>query len=206
MEKKRQKVGFYGGTFDPIHLGHIHVAVEVLERKELDRVIFCPAALSPHKQGTPPTPVMDRVEMARLALQGHPQFEVSQIEARRGGVSYTLDTLVALQQELPQGKEGDLWYLILGDDCVGSFSRWHQPHQILTLAEPVIASRYPRDVNLDAIEDAALRDRLQKGMLSTPLFDISATKLRKRLKDGAFCDHLVPSKVLDYIDKNKLYL
>jgi nicotinate-nucleotide adenylyltransferase len=131
------RIGIFGGSFDPVHLGHLLVAECCREQARLDRVVFMPAAVSPHKQDRPPTPAADRLEMLRLATGGHPAFAVSTLEIDRGGVSYTADTIAALAATCP----ADRLLLLLGPDALAGLPRWHEPGRVLAGAEIVAVER-----------------------------------------------------------------
>jgi len=193
------KVGLFGGTFDPIHIGHLNLAVELLERCGLDEVWFCPAQISPHRQDHQAASAEHRKAMVQLAIEGHPKFRLLTVELDRDGVSYTYDTVKELSSQVPQ------LYLLMGADHLHSFHRWHRAEEILDLATPLIGSR-----SVDALSDIPgpenLVARLQAGVVETPVFDVCATDLRDRIKNKVYCEHLVHQKVLDYIYNNGLYL
>lgn len=201
-EQKKKKVGIYGGTFDPVHFGHINLAVEVLELRALDEVWFCPAQCNPHKSDEPHADVAQRLAMLRLALQHIPHFAVIDNEAKRPLPSYTSDTLQELIGLYPENE----YSLLLGEDSIPGFFRWHQPQQIVEMVKVYIGSRIGEiDRNRYSGEDPRVVAALQEGMTQTRLMDISATMVRDRLKRGLYCGHLVPGIVLDYIRQNKLY-
>src|SRR5262245_37914490 len=132
-----RRVGLFGGTFDPPHLGHLVVAQWALDRLKLDRVVFMPSGTPPHKRGRPVTPAADRVAMTRLAVRGNRAFEVSTLEARRRGSSYTVDTLRALRAR----SGGTRVFLLIGEDSLEQFHTWREPESILELATLAVAPR-----------------------------------------------------------------
>ncbi len=183
-----KKVGFFGGSFDPVHLSHLNLAVELSEIKELDEVWFCPAFVSPFKQESPPSSGSHRSNMLRLAIEGFSNFKVLDLELERGEVSYTIDTLEFIKKTTP----GISLFLLLGQDALSSFHLWHRYEDILAIATPLAAKRGPLDDSHPYI-------------VNTRIMDICSHDIRSRLKLGLPCQHLLPSKVLDYICQYHLY-
>lgn len=192
------KVGILGGSFDPIHLGHLQLAQWAVEKLDLKKVLFIPAATPPHKQNIDLTPEYHRLEMVRLAIQEFPNFQVSDIEIKRKGVSYTIDTIRELKKILYLSGE-DL-YLIIGADNLLTFYSWREPEKILEECQ-VVAFRRP-GFNLKNLNQN-LRRKVK--IIDAPLIDISSTEIRKILKNGGSADKLVPEPVWNYIQQNHLY-
>ncbi len=189
MSKK--KIGVFGGSFDPIHFGHLNLALELLEIHRLDQVLFIPAYCSPFKRNKPPeAKPEDRVAMLELAIEKIPQFEISTIEIERQGPSFTVETLRALHSE-----QANL-HLLLSEDALPRFKEWKEASEILKLAPPLIGSRgkVPPHSGLP-----------RKCFTLTRIMEISSTDVRERLKNKLYCGHLVPAKTLDYIHKHRLY-
>ena len=132
------RVGIFGGTFNPIHRGHLAIAEEVRKAIGLDHVLLIPAGRPPHKTGQKIPPAKHRLEMVRLSVRGHPNLEVSDLEVRRRGKSYTIDTVKALERIYPKGTE---FYLILGLDAFMEFPSWHHPEALKARCHLVIVSR-----------------------------------------------------------------
>ena len=202
---KRKSIGFFGGSFDPIHAGHIHLALSMLEIYGLDQVLFCPAFISPFKLSKKPSAsASHRLEMIKKAIEPIPHFSLFDYEHKSEKVSYTIDSLQHLRAMLDeQGLLCDL-YLILGDDTLIDLHNWKEIDEVLKLARPLIgmregAVRVPTQLSLQS------QARLQEGMTQMPILDISSTLLRKRLKKRLYCGHLVPHDVLQYIYLNQLY-
>ena len=193
------RVGVYGGTFDPIHVGHLIIGELAREALELDRLLFVVAKRPPHKVTEAITPAEVRLEMVRLATHDNPFFEPSDIEIRRGGISYTVDTLQALTDELGTTRE-ELFFL-MGADSLVDFPNWRRPERILELAT-VVALRRP-GVDLSDVDPEYLR---RVRLLPTPLLEISATNIRQRVSRGCSIRYLVPDAVVDYIRTHGLYL
>lgn len=191
-----RRLGIVGGTFDPIHTGHVLLALFALERLPLDRVLFVPAAYPPHKESRPDTaPAEDRWAMVQMAIDGLPHFQASRVELDRPGKSYTVDTLRQLRDDYP---DYDL-HLIIGEDNVSQLSTWYDPRGILELCTVVAGSRVTAD--LDA--DSALARHIVA--LDTPLFQISSTEIRQRLDADLPVRYLLPESVETYIRDRKLY-
>lgn len=196
MHKK--KIGFFGGSFDPIHFGHLNLALEIKQAKNLDEVVFCPTYINPTKQSNDKgASIEERLEMIKLATDGIDHFRVSDIEAKRQGISYTVDTLETLTKE---NQDAQI-FLILGLDAALGIANWKDPEKILSLATPLIGLRDSKSLD----ENLKYYTVLKKGLVETRLLDISSTEIRKRLQLKLYIRHLVPSKVVDYIYQHHLY-
>lgn len=194
----------FGGTFDPIHYGHLIPAQEARRQLGADEVILVPAFISPHKLGRVAASGQDRLEMARLAIAGAAGFRVDPREVERGGPSYTIDTIEALRCENP----GRRFTLLVGADQVSKFYTWHRVHDILAQVEVAVVGRPGATLAEPASEkaiDPALIERLQKSMLATPLIEISATDIRARVAAGEPIHFLVPPAVEGYVRTHGLY-
>jgi len=194
-----KKIGFYGGSFDPVHFGHINLCLEIAEKHQLDKVLICPANISPNKKrDSPPVSKDHRLKMTALAIEDIKDFQLIDNEIKRAGISYTVDTLNELKKIYPE----DHFFLILGLDTFKDFSTWKNPDEILKLAEPLIGARdfIQLDPHLKYFDD------FKKGMTKTQMFDISSTEIRKRIQEKKYIGHLLPAKVVDYIYDNGLYL
>ena len=196
-----QRVGVFGGTFDPIHLGHLIVAAEMRHALDLDRVLFVPAARPPHKTTRPIGDDAHRLAMLALALAGNPAFEISTIELDRAGLSFTVDTLADLAVSLAPTS----LVFIMGEDSLRDLPTWHEPDRIASLAILAVAARPGVGIDLDAVVRAvpAARDRVR--LVPIPLIGISATDIRRRVAAGEPIRYQVPSRVEDYIRRHDLY-
>lgn len=195
-----KKIGFFGGTFDPIHFGHINLALEILEKKDLDEVLFCVARQSPFKKNRPPVASPEqRISMVEKAVQKIPFFKICRLEVDRPGLSYTIDTLRALRSSYD---EEIRLFLLLSDDSIEHFHDWKESSEIVQIAIPFIGLRKEERPNIPA---SPVKKILQRGLIKTRSLDISSTEIRKRLKKGLYCGHLVPETVLNYIQRNGLY-
>lgn len=195
------RLGIMGGTFDPIHLGHLHVARVALREAALDSVLFLPDGDPPHKQ--PGASGADRLKMTQLAIKQDPAFWVSDMELRRPGRTYTVDTLMALLKEDPAR---ELHYLI-GADTLFQFPSWKTAHKVATLCSMLVVPRPGTD--LDEVRwfmRKLFADfGLQSSLLSQPGPDISSTQIRERVKAGEDISALVSRAVALYIAENGLY-
>lgn len=193
----KKTVGFYGGTFDPIHFGHINLAVQLLEIHHLDEVLFCPAYCSPFKTAAPPqASPQHRLEMLKIALEGIPHFRISSYEIDRNDPSFTIDTLRAIKGEF---KNDVKLRLLLSEEAATQFDQWKDFQELIRLAPPLIGTRSSSAVK------GCLAANLRSGFTQTKIFEISSTEIRERLKKRLYCGHLVPAKVLEYIKANQLY-
>ncbi|NNE70701.1 MAG: nicotinate (nicotinamide) nucleotide adenylyltransferase [Rhodothermales bacterium] len=187
------RVGVFGGTFNPPHLGHRVIAEQAVEALGLDRLIWIPALQSPLKEPYGQASAHHRLAMTSLAAANHPAFSVSDLETRRQPPSYTVDTLRALKTEHPD------WtlHLLIGTDSWDSFERWRAPEEIRSLAEVVV---YPRGANTSIDSDAA-----GVTFLDAPTIAVSSTMIRARVAGGAALAGLLDTAVLDYVRAHHLY-
>jgi nicotinate-nucleotide adenylyltransferase len=190
-----QRIGLFGGSFDPVHLGHLLVAQAAMEELGLMRLFFVPAAQSPFKPESQPAPAEARLQLLRLALAGNIQSEIDAQEIRRGGTSYTIDTLRDYARRFPGA---ELFYLI-GADNVAKLPLWREADELARLAEFVAI---PRPGDIDETFPAPFRGRQLVGFP----FGVSSSQIRARVKAGLPLDPLVPSAVAEAIRNNRLYL
>ncbi len=183
-----QRIGIYGGTFDPIHYGHLILARDAMEQLHLERVVFVPAALSPHKLEGASAPAMLRVEMLWAAIAGEPRFSVDEVELQRPGPSFTIDTIEQFKRRDP-GLE--ICYLI-GADNVGRLQTWHRIDDLLTQVTLVVLQR-------GAAEPATAFQTINRRI------EISATEIRNRVASGQSVRYLVPPPVAELIEHHQLY-
>jgi nicotinate-nucleotide adenylyltransferase len=183
------RLGVFGGTFDPVHVGHLAIALAALESVPLDRVLFVPVRRSPLKDREPLASIADRVTMLEAAIANEPRFAISRAELEREGVSYTVDTLEELRSQ------GEL-FLILGSDALADLERWRAPDRIRELATILVAAR-PRAPEPDAMHRARAFD--------APRLDISSRELRARAARGMSLRYLVSDAVWEQIKRRGLY-
>lgn len=197
MVVTRMNIGIFGGTFDPPHIGHLLVASHVREALGLERMIFVPSSISPHKRGGAHTEPEHRLAMTRLAVAGAPHMEVSDVEIRRGGISYTIDTLRLLQGEHP----GDELYLIIGMDNVADFGSWRDPEGILDVSRVVVMTR--PGYKVPKREDRFVR-RME--MCDVPEIEIASREIRRRVREGRSVRWMVTPEVEHFINQHGFYL
>lgn len=195
------RLGVLGGTFDPIHLGHLILASELRAALSLDRVLLIPNARSPFKNGEIVSPAVHRLAMLRLAVSDSPWLDVSTVELDRGGISYTVDTLAALHAEHPIA---DLVFL-MGADSLADLPRWRDPIGIFALAEIGVASRPGSPVDVEPVIEEHPSAHGRISVVPTPHIAISATDIRDRVRTGRPITFLVPPTVERYILANRLY-
>lgn len=188
-----KRIGILGGSFDPIHFGHLLMAQSAAEALKLDRVFFVPAFRSPFKSDHHIPFSADRLAMVKLAIQGNQTFAVCDGEIRRKGVSYTVDTLKELKARYPQAK----LYLLMGADNLRRFHRWKQPKEILRLARLAILNRPGFDKNYP--------QRWPYVKVNMPAVDIASSDIRRRLKSGKSIWYLTFTTVIRYIKRRGLY-
>ncbi|MDQ3556360.1 MAG: nicotinate-nucleotide adenylyltransferase [Gemmatimonadota bacterium] len=191
MAAAAMRVGVFGGTFDPPHVGHLIVATEAHRALELDRLLFVPAALPPHKGGGVHTSPRVRLEMVRRAIRGDQRFGAEDVEVRRAGPSYTIDTLRIFAERMP----GAELFLLIGADNLRDFSAWREPRQIMSLARLVVLARAGEegDGTVPAIRIPVTR------------IDVSSTAIRRRVGAGESIRYLVPEAVRRMVERHGLY-
>jgi nicotinate-nucleotide adenylyltransferase len=201
-----RKLGILGGSFNPIHLGHLILAETAREALSLERVIFIPAKLPPHKRGAPLADGADRLAMVRLAVAGNPAFSVSDIELRRPGVSYTVDTVRALREKLGAGVQ---IYFLIGMDTVGELAAWHEIARLSRLCRLVPMSRpgqaKPEAAALERAVGRRPARAILRRALPMPLIGISSSEIRRRVAGGRTIRYLIPDRVAAYIRRRRLY-
>jgi nicotinate-nucleotide adenylyltransferase len=203
MAGKRKRIGILGGTFNPIHLGHLLVAQDALEQMALDRVKFIPSATPPHKTAEVLASERDRLQMIRLAIRGNDRFEVDDIEIRRGGKSYSVDTLVELRRRDPKAD----FYFIIGADSLRELHLWREAQRVVRLCTFVTVPRPGFEARpvVDRRLDAASRKRLRQHVLRGHPCDIASREIRSRVASGRSIRYLVPDAVTEYIRRQRLY-
>lgn len=194
------KTGFFGGAFNPVHNGHVHLAKEAIEQLKLRKLLVIPTFESPHKT-TKLLPFDVRMEMCRLAFEGISdkcEIEISDIERKMGGVSYTINTIRELARQFPDGQ----FYLLIGGDMLFSFKEWYKYESILKESKVCAVAR-GGDSFTDMLEFAAEMGRVK--VLPTNVVDVSSTEIREKTAKGEDISELVPRKVVEYIAANDLY-
>ncbi len=197
------KTGILGGTFDPVHSGHLKVAVVVKDELKLDEVIFLPAGDPWLKADGIVLPVEHRLNMLRLAITGQPHFRISTLELERTGPTYSVDTLTEMRRGMADDKE---LFFIIGWDNLAQLHCWHQPQRLISLcrlvAVPRIGYPFPNLASIEAVIPGITQRMI---ILNQPHVDISASATRQMVRQGLSISHLVPKAVEKYIKDNRLY-
>jgi nicotinate-nucleotide adenylyltransferase len=199
------RLGIFGGSFDPVHFGHLLLAECCREQCRLDAVWFLPAAVPPHKQDRELTPAAQRIEMLELAIAGNPAFSVCRYETDRGGVNYTVDTLAHLLEEDPSRE----LFFLLGADMLLDLPHWRNAARVCELAVPVAVHRPGSDpIDFECLQGIATTDRLalvRQHQVEMPEIGIRSTELRRRVQTGLTIRYRVPRAVEIYVDTHGLY-
>jgi nicotinate-nucleotide adenylyltransferase len=199
------RIGVFGGTFDPVHLGHLILAEQCREQGRLDEVWLVPSARPPHKQRYAVTPFRNRAEMLQLATAGQPAFRVNELENERPGLSYTVDTLDELRNSHP----GAEWFFLVGSDTLAELHEWHDPAGIIRRVGLLVTARGDaHTLTADELR-ASLKlpesERVSLQLIETPRVAISSRDLRRRAAEGRSLRYLVPRAVECYIEEKGLY-
>tara|TARA_A100001015_G_scaffold28330_2_gene31447 strand:+ start:4762 stop:5376 length:615 start_codon:yes stop_codon:yes gene_type:complete len=200
-----KRIGLFGGSFDPVHNGHVQVAEKAIDSLSLDTFFFIPAYRAPHKQDVKQTDIQQRVDMLQCAVKGMRKVEISMCEIERGGVSYTVETIRYFRERFP---DADL-FLLLGSDSLHHFDSWYQVDELTRLSSVTIFSRKGYDsvysliyqMNFDAAEKVSLR----RQCLDICIDGISSTAIREAIHSNQPIEHMVPSCVYKYIVDNAVY-
>ena len=186
----------FGGAFDPIHVGHLLIAEDVRVRKGLARIVFVPCSIPPTKERTE-AGAQDRLEMVRLAVKDNPAFEASDIEVKRGGISYTVDTLRSVREGLSHGQR---IYLLMGMDQLNAIESWREPEEITKMCRILVVDR-------PGLERAAIPESVARSVdrVDALRIDVSSSTIRRRLNLGQSVRYMVTGAVLDYIFSKGLY-
>lgn len=200
MSDRSRRLGLLGGTFDPIHIGHLIMAIRAAESLDLDQVLFLPAQVPPHKLGEDIASIDDRVAMVRLAIAENPRFGFSDLDLQSDAPSYTSELLARVQEQRP---DAELWF-IAGADSLRDFATWHEPQSVLHFARLAIASRPGVVITADILERVpGLRQRVD--FFESPLIDISSTDIRQRSRANLEIKYMVPDSVERYIATYRVY-
>ncbi|EOC99807.1 nicotinate-nucleotide adenylyltransferase [Caldisalinibacter kiritimatiensis] len=203
MKGKKIKYGIMGGTFDPIHIGHLVVAEEVRDKFELDKVIFVPSGTPPHKKPSLVTKAKHRYMMTLLATITNPDFEVSSIEIDRKGVTYTIDTIKAFKEKFNNVE----FYFITGADAIMEITTWKSTEELLKICNFVAVSR-PGFKASNMEKQISMLEQRYNAKIHTmviPALEISSTDIRNRIKEDRPVKYLLPESIEQYIKKNGLY-
>ncbi len=199
------RLGLFGGTFDPVHYAHLLLAERCREQCRLDRVVFIPSAVPPHKRGHELTPGPTRIEMLQLAIAGHEHLTISDFEVARGGVNYTVDTLRHFRSQKP---EAELFFL-LGADMLHDLPNWREVETVCQLATIVTVRRAgvpePDFTCLASLIPSNRIDAFFQHQVEMPAMGLSSTEIRRRVGDGLSIRYMTPRAVEKYIEAHSLY-
>jgi nicotinate-nucleotide adenylyltransferase len=202
-----EKIILFGGTFDPVHTGHVDVAQAAAKKIGAKKVIFIPARRSPHKNQKPSAPDNDRIAMLQLAIESNSLFQISSVELNRAEPSYTIDTIHQLKQKF--GDDCELYWLI-GADMLKSLPLWHKIIELMNECSISVMNRggyeKPDFNSLAGKLDKEYIEKLKKNMIETPFIEISSTEIRQKLADEEDVSKYLHPDVLNYIKKRKLYI
>jgi len=193
--KRVKRIGILGGSFNPPHIGHLIIAEVARQKLRLEKVVFVPAYVPPHKKGEHAATASDRFRMTKLAVRMNPHFSVSDLEIRRRGISYTVDTVRSFKRRYPASE----LFLIIGGDSLRQFWTWRSPQEILSLASLAVYSRHS--------DGGHPRTKSHKRIyhINGPLLEISSTEIRNRIGKDRSIQYLVPDRVRAFITRRKLY-
>ena len=194
MIDQKRKIGLLGGSFDPIHFGHLNLAAAIKKKLNLDEIWFVLAKINPLKQNTVPTPFNHRLAMVRLAIEGLDGYSIKELENLRTEASYTIDTLKEFVETNPQYD----FYLLLGYDAIKNFEDWKSYMEIIKLCTVVVGTRAGENQEI-VFKDKTLCSQILNNIVEIPPLQISSTEIRERLKLNKSCESLLPKAVLDYI-------
>lgn len=199
-----RKIGIFGGTLNPVHHGHLIMAENARERFGLDKVLFIPTGIPPHKNDVEVTSALHRFNMVKCALSGNPDFEASRLEIDRTGYSYTVDTLMSLKGV--HGKNA-MFYFIIGADVIPELVTWKNFSKVFEMCSFIAVLRPGYQCESFMAQVTELRERYSASIstVDVPMIDISSTNIRERIKSGASIKYLVPQCVEKYIYDNGLY-
>ncbi len=196
------RVGVLGGTFDPVHLGHLILAEEARDQLNLSVVYFVPAADPPHKQGRHLAPAADRLNMVELAIAGNPAFRASRVDVDRPGPHYTVDMVRIFQQQLPEGSE---LFFLMGYDSLADLPTWYRPAELVAACHLVALTRHDVPLDWPALEKALPGISRRVTLLDMPELEIASHEIQARIRAGRTIRYLVPEPVCAYLAERQLY-
>ncbi|MDY7041504.1 MAG: nicotinate-nucleotide adenylyltransferase [Chloroflexota bacterium] len=200
--KGHRRIGILGGTFDPIHIAHLAVAEEARAQLGLEKVVFVPAGLPPHKMDVHVSPADHRQAMVELAIAGNPYFEVSLVDIDRFGPCYTVDTIALLHEEWGPDVE---MYFIMGSDSLADILTWHRPDRLIRLSRLAVVARPGYRVDMDELERWLPGVSQRVNFINSPQLDVSSSEIQRRVLAGESIKYQVPPAVERYIYKHGLY-
>lgn len=196
-----KKIGIFGGTFDPVHVGHVALTCALKEAHGLDTVLIIPTNRSPHKEHSVPQEAKHRLNMLKKAFKDLPYCKVLPLELERTGPSYTIDTVMELKARSIVAAN-DTLYLLLGQDLLGRLHTWKNIEELMRQTVPLVARR---EVQKTTLLSKEVQSWVEGGVTDTPYFEVSATEIRNRIKNKLYCGHLLHNLVYKYIQRHCLY-
>jgi nicotinate-nucleotide adenylyltransferase len=196
-----ERLGLFGGTFDPPHLGHLILAEAARDQLQLDKVLWIVAGQSPLKLERTISPVETRVEMVQAAIADNPAFSISRIDLDRPGPHYTVDTLTLLGQEFPNAE----FYFVMGEDSLHDLPRWRDPAKLITQTWLAVLQRPGTDVDLSALETAVPGVSKRVCWVQAPQLEIASSDIQRRISDGRSVKYMLPEAVAEIVEREKLY-
>jgi nicotinate-nucleotide adenylyltransferase len=197
-----QRIGVIGGTFDPLHYGHLAAAEEVRVRANLSKVLFVVAGIPPHKLNEEVTAVEHRLAMVKLGIASNPHFQISRVDVDRPGPSYSVDTISILLEQYGESTE---IFFIMGLDSLVEVPTWHQPQRLIELCHLVAVTRPGFDVDIRRLEESVPGISSRVEIIDMPALDISSSELQRRVSEGLPIKYQVPEEVERYIEEQHLY-
>ena len=189
----------FGGTFDPPHIGHLLIAQTICEAEDFDKIIFVPALTNPLKSKGVTSSIENRLKMLKSAVEGNPHFEISDIEIKRGGISYSIDTIQFIKEE--QNLTKDELYFLIGSDILNNFEKWRDPSKILEECQVIVAIR-------PGFKPSSVPNWILSNIqfANIPRFELSATQIRRRWRENKTIRYMVTQPVWNFINNHYLYL
>lgn len=199
---QKERIGIFGGTFDPPHLGHLILSCEIHSQLKLDRLLWMLTPDPPHKQGREITPLAHRHRMVELAIEDNPHFELSLVEAERDGPHYSVETVEIIKERYPNA---DVIFL-MGGDSLQELATWHRPDDFVRACDEIGVMRRPGDVlDLAAVDNAVAGLTSKLRFVDAPLLEIASRQIRQRVREKRPCRYYLPAAVYEYIQREKLY-
>ncbi|MBT3338592.1 MAG: nicotinate (nicotinamide) nucleotide adenylyltransferase [Anaerolineae bacterium] len=199
---QKERIGIFGGTFDPPHLGHLILACEIRSQLKLDRLLWVLTPDPPHKQERVITPLVHRQKMVELAIGDNPNFELSLVEAERAGPHYSVETVQIIRERNPNA---EIIYLMGGDSLRG-LPRWHRPVDFVRACDEIGVMRRPADaIDVTSVDNAVAGLKSKLRFVDAPLLEIASREIRRRAREGLPCRYYLPKSVFTYIRKEDLY-
>ena len=199
---KKERIGIFGGTFDPPHLGHLILSSEIHSQLKLDRLLWVLTPAPPHKQERVITPLAHRQKMVELAIEDNANFELSLVEAEREGPHYSVDTVEIIKKRNPNAEV----IFLMGGDSLQQLSTWHRPVDFVRACDEIGVMRRPEDaIDVASVDNAVAGLKSKLRFVDAPLLEIASSQIRRRVREKRPCRYYLPPAVYDYIQTENLY-